>query len=117
MSQPFALLGFQEYWEEIAEIAASATAHSKAQDGDHGHDDASDFVAQTVDSHSFIIYYAKAQRVMMHTQNADAYCEMFGELPKVDSYWAALGPLAACAMAADVHSHSLYQPHEAECAE
>ena len=89
------MITYREYWTEVDELADAVRALDESED-------AFDALIELLDGHEFVIYYAKAQGVLVHSENQDAYWEMDGSLSGFDSYWDMIGPLALYAMQADV---------------
>tara|TARA_R110002060_G_scaffold36230_2_gene47178 strand:- start:292 stop:2343 length:2052 start_codon:yes stop_codon:yes gene_type:complete len=101
---------YRDYWDEIDRIASDDLGASPdALEEVYGTDDPYEVATQIVDSHEFIIYYAKAFKVMEYTENDDAWFEANGAPPDVDSFNAMLTPLALYAMLADIMSRRGYE--------
>jgi hypothetical protein len=93
---------YREYWTEVDRLAEELSSTPEELEESYGSDDAYEILNQMIDSHEFIIYTAKALKVMEYTDNDDAYFEEMGGPPQVDSFSSLLPPLAYFAMQADV---------------
>lgn len=103
MSEPITA---KEYHDQIRSICQSAIDEYKEHGGDEEPEEwFSDWLHGTIDGHQWVIYTWYNTQVLTHTDNRDAYWDMFGEPPRADSYNDMMATLAACAMEADVQAH------------
>ena len=67
------MLDYRTYWNEVASVAAEVTAEAREHDRD-----ISEVLWETIDGHEYVIYTAKAQAVLLHSQNDGALIEDCG---------------------------------------
>ena len=90
---------YREYWKEVKALAKQI-AEESLETGN----DAQDILAETVDGHEYVIYYAKQLDVLQHTDNEDALFDIDGTL-EADSFTDATTKLAYWAFYQDVQDY------------
>ena len=88
-----------EYWKEVANLA-----HYFDRDWVHDYPEMDRFDAlhELLNYHEYIIYYAKAMKVIQHTENLDAFQEQMGSLPEADHFGQACIQVAFMAFMQDI---------------
>lgn len=92
---------YSEYWTEIAELAKSITEEARNEDRE-----ISEALHETIDSHEWVIYTARAMRVLCISNNDGYSAENFGVDSVVKDGVMQWSAMAFGAMYADVTEHS-----------
>lgn len=87
----------KEYWTEVKAIAREVRREAKERG-----EEETDVLAETVDSHQWVIYTWAAPYVLIHTRNADAAWDVTGCDPIGKSYGQLMAVLAFFALHEDV---------------
>ena len=95
-----------EYWDCVKEIAREAREQKEQ--------DEYDYIHETVDGCSWVIYTHDAHKVMLFTDNEDAAFEEGVDLSDVGSWSEIVTRLADCAMLADVEAALAELPEDEE---
>jgi len=101
---------FRDYWTEIQNQAQYFSDNDPDGEGwiaeGYDEDDLYGAMMEVLDSHQFVIYNAKALRVLEHSESDHAYHDEFGELPKGETVREIAPPMALYAMLEDIQNHS-----------
>ena len=90
---------YKDYFETVEMYAIDAIDQA-TENGDI--DEWSDYVHESVDSSSYIIYTHKSRKVLEHTNNEEAYVDDYGVEPKDFEQGIPWEKFEYCAMVADV---------------
>jgi len=72
---------YREYWDEVDSLVEEAVRMCREGEfgtGEQAREGLGEWLWQTIDGHSFIIYTAKAKALLQHTDNEDYTADNFG---------------------------------------
>jgi hypothetical protein len=100
-----------EYWAEIESLAKQVTEEAR----EHNRD-ISDVLHETIDGHSWVIYYHNTWAVCFHSPHRNDFFDDFGAADGVESLEEILGKCAFWALYRDVSEHSDFgaEPEDSE---
>lgn len=99
------MLSEREYRDEVRSIAEEAVSEARSGafgSGEEAREAFSERLWETLDGHCFVIYTAKAQAVLCHSDNDGAAVEQYGGDGLVKDGALNWSLMAYCAMEADV---------------